>query len=171
MLRKKGLTLVELMVVLVLIISVIGVFLASYILAETSWQATAARLVVQRHAEIAFEKTTRALRKSRNPIIEDAGDSISFQNIVGTESKIYLQPSGETINGKPVYNLIFDDDTSSPGDERIIARSLLKQDGFNFFTADGDDIKKIFIAYRVSDTNPRDGFQILDLYTMVKTRN
>ena len=169
--RKAGLTLIELAVVLILIVSATGVFLATYILAETSWRVSAAQLIVQRQGQISFEKMTRTLRKGRNAIIEDGGNCIRFENLDETESKIYLEPTGESIDGKIVYKLVFDNDTGIAGDEKIIVRLLLKQTGIDFFAADPDDNSKIYISYLISDTNARDRFQVIDLSTMVKLRN
>ena len=114
---------------------------------------------------------SRDIRKGRNAIIEPGGDSIQFENLDGRISRIYLEASGEFIDGEPSYYLIFDEDTATPGNERVIVRTILKQNGSDFFTADEDDISKIYISYRISDTDGRDQFQVIDLFTMVKLRN
>ena len=162
--KRKGFTLVELLIGMIIVGMIVAGALAIYIMSITAWKEGGVQIMLQREGSIAMEKMVRGLggtdgiREASSVTVSGYGTKIQYKSGVDNQTRSFEFKSGY---GKIYY----DPDISTASDEFSIAENVSGLI-FTYITGYGIVAINLEMKEEVLDNEIN-----LDLATQVKLRN
>ncbi len=176
--RRSGYTLIEILTASTIGVFVLGVMLMAFLMAGNMYQNGTKRALIQREAQLAVEKITKGLAAASTVTVSGGGDRIDFvydpaqTPLVSSDDvagAYYLTGTArKTPENESIYDLFYDPDTATGGNERVLSRHLVKKTAVSLFQESG---RSVLINFSLKDDNARDGLQTVDVSTRVYGRN
>lgn len=165
--KNRGLTLVELMVGIGILVIVFSVVFTTYLIAERLWRGGFTQIAFQSRGRVALEKIARNIRSSTGSTILDSGDKISFD----TDPNRTSDTTADDVTSEYYLSgtdIIYDPDTSVVGDEVTLLSDVYKESTAPLFLKSSNLIVVTFKLYNIDAVY---GTHWVSMGTSIKMRN